>query len=234
MSPTLTAAQSTLPTPPRPPGGDAGRPVGVPAGPGVGEGVVGVSAPRAAMPRTQQDLAALRARRSELSTQLNSAEERRAEALGDLKEATTSAERAGLEQRVQLLDQRILQIERDLAETGRQLAGAPASLFPTTEKPVFQLSGDGVTYNASGALLLGVVLLLPVLVAFVRLLWRRGTRARPTPVPRADSERLARLEEAVETIAVEVERIGEGQRFVAQLLADERAGPRAVAAPREP
>jgi hypothetical protein len=31
---------------------------------------------------------------------------------------------------------------------------------------------------------------------------------------------LARIEEAVETIAVEIERMGEGQRFVTKLLAE--------------
>jgi len=35
--------------------------------------------------------------------------------------------------------------------------------------------------------------------------------------------RLTRIEEAVETIAIEMERMGEGQRFVTKLLA-ERAG----------
>jgi hypothetical protein len=35
--------------------------------------------------------------------------------------------------------------------------------------------------------------------------------------------RLARIEEAVETIAVEVERMGEGQRFVTKLLAERAA-----------
>jgi hypothetical protein len=35
--------------------------------------------------------------------------------------------------------------------------------------------------------------------------------------------RLSRIEEAVDTIAVEMERMGEGQRFVTKLLA-ERAG----------
>jgi hypothetical protein len=35
--------------------------------------------------------------------------------------------------------------------------------------------------------------------------------------------RLARIEEAVDTIAVEMERMGEGQRFVTKLLADRAA-----------
>jgi hypothetical protein len=45
----------------------------------------------------------------------------------------------------------------------------------------------------------------------------------------ASEERLARVENAIESIAVEVERIGEGQRYVTTLL-DERAHPALPAA----
>ena len=45
----------------------------------------------------------------------------------------------------------------------------------------------------------------------------------------ASEQRLARLEHAVEAIAVEIERIGEGQRYVTTLL-DERAQPALLAA----
>ena len=40
----------------------------------------------------------------------------------------------------------------------------------------------------------------------------------------ASDERLARLEQAVESIAIEIERVSEGQRFVTKLLS-ERAQP---------
>jgi hypothetical protein len=46
-----------------------------------------------------------------------------------------------------------------------------------------------------------------------------------------DGSRIARLEVAVETLAVELERLGEGQRYVARLL-DERLPP-AIAPSRE-
>src|SRR5687767_10881250 len=85
-------------------------------------------------PLTAQDLAALRERRSELSNQLTSAEGRR----NRLAEAIQSAEgtdRAGLEQRVTLLDNRILQLEADIAETGRVLTSAPAGLLAASAQP---------------------------------------------------------------------------------------------------
>lgn len=52
-------------------------------------------------------------------------------------------------------------------------------------------------------------------------------------VPRLDGieARLARMEEAIDTIAIEIERVTEGQRFTAKLLA-ERFSPDAPAVPR--
>lgn len=42
-------------------------------------------------------------------------------------------------------------------------------------------------------------------------------------------ERIMRIEAAVESIAIEVERISEGQRFTTKLLSDQTAPPRAFA-----
>jgi hypothetical protein len=48
-------------------------------------------------------------------------------------------------------------------------------------------------------------------------------------------ERLARVEQAVESIAIEVERIGEGQRFVTKLMNDRaQPMPERVAIPAQP
>lgn len=52
---------------------------------------------------------------------------------------------------------------------------------------------------------------------------------------RETADRLARLEAAVDAIAVEVERISEGQRFVTKLLAESRpVAPARLEAPRTP
>jgi hypothetical protein len=50
-----------------------------------------------------------------------------------------------------------------------------------------------------------------------RYVWRRTSRA-ALPAPRADNDRLQRIEEAVDTMAVEIERMSEAQRFTAKLL----------------
>jgi len=53
-----------------------------------------------------------------------------------------------------------------------------------------------------------------------RILWRLGSRTKPRDVAPLDSAALQRLETAVDTIAIEVERISEGQRFTVALLGD--------------
>lgn len=63
-----------------------------------------------------------------------------------------------------------------------------------------------------------------------RILWRMGSRT-STSLPSADSERLQQLERSVDAIAIEVERISEGQRFAVALLADRLPGRTDIGAP---
>lgn len=59
------------------------------------------------------------------------------------------------------------------------------------------------------------------LVTRVVLAWtRRPAVSSVEPVTGVDDGRFARLEQAVEAIAVEVERVAEAQRFTTQLLSD--------------
>ena len=54
-----------------------------------------------------------------------------------------------------------------------------------------------------------------------RVLWRWGSRVKPSSLaPRHDDDRMLRLETAVDTIAIEVERISEAQRFMVGLLSE--------------
>lgn len=66
---------------------------------------------------------------------------------------------------------------------------------------------------------------IPAVVIFARMWFRHVERMatlKGASNPMLEA-RLARIEEAVETIAVEVERMGEGQRFVTKLLTERTA-----------
>ena len=66
-----------------------------------------------------------------------------------------------------------------------------------------------------------MIVALALGVPFVRGIVRRWEREAEVPkVPADVSGRLERIEQAIEAVAVEVERISEGQRFTTKLLAD--------------
>jgi hypothetical protein len=75
---------------------------------------------------------------------------------------------------------------------------------------------------------------IAVTVVSIASVWRKRIEARlASPSPDAIEQRLARIETAVDVIAVEVERIAEAQRFTARLDAEREtrriAGPSASA-----
>lgn len=67
-----------------------------------------------------------------------------------------------------------------------------------------------------------LVLLLPISVAWAKRMGRRVDR--PADVPSDLSMRLERMEHAIDTIAIEVERISEGQRFVTKVMTERPKG----------
>jgi hypothetical protein len=66
-----------------------------------------------------------------------------------------------------------------------------------------------------------VLILRPLMRAFANRFERRG--AAPAAIPAEMSAQMQRLEQAIEAVAIEVERISEGQRFTTKLLAERAA-----------
>ena len=93
-------------------------------------------------PMSAQEVSALRARRSMLSDQLESADGRRKE-LSQLARDATGADKAGLEQRIGVLDARLARLESDIDETGKLLSSAPAALVSTRGSPDFTFGSRG-------------------------------------------------------------------------------------------
>ena len=110
-------------------------------------------------------------------------------------------------------------MELDLATTGKQLASAPLGLTSTGD-PV---RGD-IPQNVMTVVgVFTVFVLFPLAVAASRFIWRRASKVPAQTValsPQID-QRLERLEQGVDAIAIEIERITEGQRFVTKLLAEQ-------------
>ena len=189
---------------------------------GGGTGILVQPAPEA--PLTARAVEAIRARRKELSSQLISAADRREELVEALRGAPSGPARTGIEERIRLLDARILQLEADIAETGAQLTSAAAgtvAVGPPPEQP-FALSAGQIT---AISIVFILAVLGPLTFALARRVWPRGgVEASDGPALERIAERMSRLEQALETVAIEVERVSEGQRFVSRLLS-ERGSP---------
>lgn len=182
-----------------------------------------------ARPLTRLEVAAIRARREELSNQLQSAASRRSQLAEELQTADRGA-RLGLEQRIAVLDERIVRLERDIAETGQQLTSAPAGLVAISAPPIGGFGGLSSDQITGISIVFVILVMFPIAIALARLLWKRATApTRPTLAGEA-SQRLERLEQAMDAVAVEMERVSEGQRFMTKLLTDPDLGSNALAA----
>ena len=64
-----------------------------------------------------------------------------------------------------------------------------------------------------------IILGIPLVVVHARKIWKRDSAANAS-VSSSTDHRLERIEQAIDAMAVEVERIAEGQRFVTKVLSD--------------
>lgn len=177
------------------------------------------------VPTSVREVREIRVRRSELLDQLQRAQNRRENIVSELP-GSDGANRAGLEQRLTLLDQRIVQLEAEMAATEQAVANAPTSVLADAG-PYSSSSEPGAAVIIPA--LLTIFVAFPIAIAYARRIWKRAPAARGNP---AESARLERIEQAVEAIAVEVERVSEGQRFVTKLMSDTSRVPLSLPADR--
>jgi hypothetical protein len=97
---------------------------------------------------------------------------------------------------------------------GTQVITIPPHAFDNTIPP--QVEDISIMFFLTiGA----IIIFLPLVRAFARRMDRRGGTAQ---IPNEVSSQLAHLNQAVDAIALEVERISEGQRFTTRLLSEQR------------
>jgi hypothetical protein len=111
------------------------------------------------------------------------------------------------------VNERIVELQRQRDEariTARALTQAPA---PAPEPPPVELRGFA---NAGVGMV--ILFLSPILVVLVYRLFTRGNARDPLGLDA--TARLQRMEQSIDSIAMEVERIAEGQRFTTKILAE--------------
>jgi hypothetical protein len=163
----------------------------------------------------------LKSRQEEIGNQLENVSERREE-LAQQALAKSGVDRAGLESRMKILDGRIEQLEQDLADVGRELAeAAPATLTQPPPRIIRQ------GYNDDDMMLAGVTGAAIAFALCIPIFIRSFKRRRFVPasmatgsMPALASERMDRMEQTIDSIAVEIERVSENQRFMTRLMTE--------------
>lgn len=191
-------------------------------------------APAIGVPQSRTELDALVMSRSELRDQLSAATQRRAELVVQNRMARGSDQE--LTARIAEIDARSSRIERQIQAADDAIAQAIANGIVTSNAneavvtvpppvPSDRIGLDRlIAFNWAGFALLG---------AAIWLMLRRRVRGTSAPALADQSRRLEQLQQAVDTMAVEVERISEGQRYVTKLL-NERLQPAVGAGEAQP
>ena len=160
--------------------------------------------------------------RKELRNQLESLEGKRQELTRELSDGETAdAAKVGITARIKELDARIVSADQAIAQSDAAVAAAASIPGAIVEPPPYQRQGPPDEIFAI-PIVFTLVVLMPIAIAYARRIWKRSATV-VAPVPRELQEKLQQLTESVESIGLEVERIGEGQRFITKVFTDTNA-----------
>ncbi len=156
-----------------------------------------------------------------LRDQLDGAEGQRQEIARQLQQpGINDIDKAGLEQRLKVIDTHILDLTNQLSDARQREAQAAA--VPGADQPTArEIANDRVEIAGAIGLVAAIVIGLPILFVQLRRMWRKHSVV--LSMPPELTQRLDAIDRAVEATAIEIERVGEGQRFVTQLLANRQA-----------
>ncbi|HZI99300.1 MAG TPA: hypothetical protein VFD22_01470 [Gemmatimonadaceae bacterium] len=167
---------------------------------------------------------AFRAQRRVLGNQLDDLQNQRDNLSRELQtEGLNVADKKGLEQRITTVDERINALDKQIADADVQVAKAAAVPGAAVDPPEPPRTGPPEEFWVLTAIF-GSIVLIPLTIAYARRIWRKGATV-VTNIPKELTDRLMRVEQTVEASAIEIERIGEGQRFMTRLFTE---GPQAA------
>jgi hypothetical protein len=139
----------------------------------------------------------------------------------------TQAEKEALEQHLQQLNSQIIDMERQIHKADAEVAAAAGIPGATAPEPRgMNPGGPPEEMLIIGSVFTGIALVI-VAIAFARRLWKGAARV-VTQLPAAFEARFTRFEQSLDAVAIEIERVSEGQRFLTKILAEQ--DPRALGA----
>jgi len=177
------------------------------------------------IPQSHDDMMGLLSQRRMLNEQLEQATDQRKDLFEQMNAAPAEA-KAGFQAELNVISDRIVQLESSLNVIGQEIAGASPALMSMAEEPSSPPDNSGNFEDGVAAGVFSTLGGVTVLLLLGRWIWKRFVRRdvpSPRRLPAEDSERLKRLENGIEAMAIEIERISEGQRFVTRLMSESRS-----------
>ena len=118
----------------------------------------------------------------------------------------------------------IAQVQGQIATIQAQINVFEHSGFPGVRGPRLPRGNGRPSMDPDAVTAIFIVftlaVLMPLSIGIARRLWRRGAKSDAPAHDPMIAPRLDRLEHAVDAIAIEIERVSEGQRFVTKILAE--------------
>jgi chaperonin cofactor prefoldin len=200
------------------------------------------------VPKSSQELAGLIARRDELNSQLESLNDQRGELAHQVQSLGNDEVRSGPMARLKALDARIGKVESEIAASDDAIATAKANgiseddavrvIAPKVHVPEINIPpipsfNFGYTQPPwrvrvrDSLLTTAPITIASIVLVGAVLYWRisRTLRNQFATLVAAQQSRLDELQRSVDTVAVEIERVSENQRFVTKLVGDRTAAP---------
>lgn len=163
----------------------------------------------------------LRVRQSELQDQRQQLANRR-QNVARTYERASGINKEGIGARLAVMDRSLAQIESDLSAVG--LAMVPKrqtqSGFPPPINRRDPNQGREVALVSVAVFLATMLIAVPAAVRQAKRRWLHETGPARSQSVGAGGERLDRIEHAVDTIAIEIERVSENQRFMTRLMTE--------------
>jgi tetrahydromethanopterin S-methyltransferase subunit G len=142
--------------------------------------------------------------------------------------------RPGVQQQWANVGVQIAEVEGKVATLNARIAQRQGRPVGITNMPVIAPIKFDPDLVIAGGTAVTLMVALPISIALARRILRRSPAPAPVAVPADVTSRLERIEQAIDTVAIEVERISENQRFVTRIMAERPANaPASSAAPAE-
>jgi hypothetical protein len=165
----------------------------------------------------------LKSRQDELQDQRQLLADRRS-TVASTYERATGANKEGIAARLVVMDRSMAQIESDLSAVGLAMVPRRPVTGTTSTPPINQrrsnIGAAEVLLVGAGVFLATMLVAVPAAVRRAKRRWLRESPSSGTNGIGVGSERLDRIEHAVDAIAIEIERVSENQRFMTRLMTE--------------